>query len=91
MKGMKQPTHVQTKNGQKQAGTLGRILRYVGKYPLSLAASLFFSVLTVAASLFVPVLFGDAIDCIMEHGVKWTELQTIFLYVLITIGVGGLS
>ena len=91
MKGMKRPTRVQTENGTKNVGTLGRILRYVGKYPLSLVASLFFSILTVAATLLVPVFFGDAIDCIMQNGVNWTKLQTIFLYVCITVGVGALS
>ena len=35
----------------KQESTLKRILRYVGKYPLSLCGSIFFAMITVAATL----------------------------------------
>ena len=74
-----------------KTSTLKRILRYVGRYPISLAGSLLFSVATVAATLFVPVLFGDAIDCIMESGVVWSSLQAIFLKILIAVGVAAIS
>ena len=74
-----------------KTSTLKRILRYVGRYPISLAGSLLFSVATVAATLFVPVLFGDAIDCIMENGVAWSSLQAIFLKILIAVGVAAIS
>ena len=74
-----------------KTSTLKRILRYVGRYPFSLAGSLLFSVVTVASTLFVPVLFGDAIDCIMESGVAWASLQEIFLKILIAVGVSALS
>ncbi len=91
MKISKHPTRVQDKTVKKSASTLGRILRYVGRYPISLMASLFFSVLTVIATLLVPVFFGDAIDCIMANGVQWTELQNIFLKICIAVGVGAVS
>lgn len=75
----------------KQNGTLKRILRYVGRYPVSLVGSLFFAIVTVAASLLVPVFFGDAIDCIVENGVQWTELKRYFLLVAAAAGVAALS
>jgi len=62
----------------KKQSTLRRVLRYVGRYPFSLAGTLLFAVINVAATLFVPVFFGDAIDCIVENGVLWTELKAIF-------------
>lgn len=75
----------------KPNGTLKRILRYVGRYPVSLVGSLFFAIVTVAASLLVPVFFGDAIDCIVENGVQWTELKRYFLLVAASAGVAALS
>lgn len=70
---------------------LMRILRYVMRYPLSLLGSLLLAVVTVVATLLVPVYFGDAVDCIVESGVLWEELYDIFIKIGVTIGVGGLS
>ena len=58
-----------------KTSTLKRILRYVGRYPLSLIGSLLFAAISVAATLFIPVLFGDAIDCILESGIAWKEAR----------------
>ena len=74
------------KGGNKKS-TLSRILSYVGRYPLSLVGMLVFSVLTVAASLFVPVFFGDAIDCIVESGVDWSGLKMQFIKTAIATAV----
>ena len=70
-------------------GTLGRILRYVGRYPVALAGSLLFAIITVAATLVVPVWFGDAIDCIMENGVAWDMMKNIFIKVFAAVCVGA--
>ncbi len=88
MKNVKHPTRVCDK---KQGSTLKRILRYVKRYPLSFICSLIFAAVSVAATLFVPVLFGDAIDCIVENGVRWSELQAIFLKIIIAVGVAAVS
>ena len=88
MRDMKRATRVR---GEKGESTLKRILRYVGRYPLSLACSLLCAAISVAATLFVPVLFGDAIDCIMDSGVLWSELQAIFLKIIIAVGVAAVS
>ena len=71
--------------------TLQRILRYVGKYPLALVGSILFALVTVAATLFVPVFFGDAVDCIVEFGVDWDRLKTLFFQTAIAVGVAALS
>ena len=69
--------------------TLRRILQYAGRYPLSLVGSVLFAIISVAASLFVPVFFGDAIDCILESGILWTELKTLFLKVAVAVGISA--
>ena len=76
----------------KKQSTLARVLRYVSKYPFSLVGSLFFAVVSVVATLFVPVLFGDAIDCIVGKGaVDFTRLKEIFLFAAVAVGVAALS
>ena len=86
MSNVKRPTC-----GKKGESTLKRILHYVKRYPLSFACSLIFAAISVAATLFVPVLFGDAVDCIVESGVLWSELQAIFLKIILAVGVAALS
>ena len=73
-------------------GTLRRILKYVGRYPLSLVGSIFFAVLSVAGSLLVPVFFGDAIDCIIGKGnIDKDGLIFNFIAVGISAGVSALA
>ena len=62
----------------KKPSTLRRILRYVGKYPVSLIGSLLLSLLSVAATLCVPVFFGNAIDCIVGQGHASTDYYNSF-------------
>lgn len=76
---------------KKESGTLSRVLRYVGKYPLALIGSLLCAVVSVAATLCVPVLFGDAVDCIAETGVSWEKLYALFLKVGVAAGVAALA
>ncbi len=49
-------------------GTMRRVLSYIGKYKLLLPVSILLAVVTVAATLYFPVLIGDAIDCIAAYG-----------------------
>ncbi len=84
---MKRDIHVRV----ERPSTLKRILKYVGKYPLSLVGSLLLAVVTVAASLLVPVYFGDAIDCIVEGNVDFEGMFSIFLKIGVAIGVGGVA
>ena len=46
-------------------GTIKRILGYVKKYRVSAAASILFALINVAGGLYVPILVGRAIDCIV--------------------------
>ena len=71
-------------------GTFRRVLQYVGRYPISLIGSIVFALISVGATLFVPVFFGDAIDCIVEYGVAWSKLKRIFLKTGLVVGIAGL-
>ena len=75
----------------KKKNTLKRVLQYVGKYPLALVGSLLFSFVSVCATLFVPVLFGDAIDCIVEGAVRFSLLKGVFVKVGVAVGVASLA
>ncbi len=75
----------------KKPSTLRRVLGYVGKYPLALTGTLLFAVLTVVATLFVPVFFGDGIDCIVEYGVDFAKLKEIFLKIGLATAIAALS
>ncbi len=72
----------------KKPSTLRRVLQYAGRYPLALTGTIVFALLSVAASLFVPVFFGEAIDCIVEGGVAFEKLKRIFWQ---TVGAVGIS
>ncbi len=48
--------------------TLGKILQYVRRYWPGLIASLCLAAGYVAMSLYIPILVGDAIDCIVDAG-----------------------
>lgn len=76
---------------REKDGTLKRILKYVWRYPLALVGSLLFSIITVVASLCIPVYFGDAIDYIQEMGVAWSSLRVIFIKTAVVAGIAGVA
>ena len=47
---------------------LGKVLRYVRPYRLALIGSLALATVYVVMSLYIPILVGNAIDCIIEMG-----------------------
>lgn len=48
---------------------LKKVFSYVGRYKLHLAFSLILAVISVAGTLYIPVLIGNAIDYIIDKGV----------------------
>lgn len=69
---------------KNQSETLKKVLHYIKRYRWYLILSLVFAVITVAATLYVPVLTGDAIDYIIDKG--FVDFQAVFA-ILIKIGV----
>ncbi|MBQ8433070.1 MAG: ABC transporter ATP-binding protein [Clostridia bacterium] len=64
--------------------TIGRILRDLKHYRILLLLSLFFAAVSVALTLYVPLLTGDAIDLMLGKGlVNWDGV------VIIAIQIGG--
>ena len=64
--------------------TLKKVLRYIARYRLLVAVSLLLAALSVALTLYVPIVVGDAIDFIVEAGrVDFAQI----LRCLVVIGV----
>lgn len=77
---------------KKQTGTLKKVLIYIKKYWIFLILSLLFAVVTVFATLYVPVLTGDVIDCILGPGaVNFPEIGKILIQMGIIIGITALA
>ena len=73
-------------------GTLKQVLRYVGKYPFSLSLTLVLAIVTVGFTLYVPILVGDAIDCIVDKGqVDFSALKIIFFKIGASVAVTAAS
>lgn len=51
-----------------QRETIRRVLRYINRYRIYLAASLLLAVVTVALTLYIPILTGNAVDFIVGAG-----------------------
>lgn len=52
----------------KQSETLRKVLRYIRKYWFFLVCSILCAAATVTLTLYIPILTGDAIDCILGQG-----------------------
>ena len=73
-----------------QKETLKKVIRYIRKYGFFLVCSLVLAAVTVALTLYVPILVGDAIDQIIGPGdVDFAEIRSILwkigIAVLITM------
>lgn len=73
-------------------GTLARVLGYVGRYKALLIASLLLSLLTVAATLYVPILTGDAVDLLLGPGqVDFAALLPLLWRIGLLVAVTALA
>ena len=73
-----------TKKNAIRRGTLTKVWRAIRRYRLLLILSLALAALTVALSLYIPVLVGDAIDLIIDEGLVHFDK---ILPILITVGI----
>ncbi len=77
---------------EKQIATIKRILSYISQYKFWVAASLCLAVVTVATTLYAPILVGEGVDLIVDQGlVDFPGLLAILRKVAIVICVTGLS
>ena len=72
--------------------TVRRILRYIRPYAPLVALSLFLSLLTVALTLYIPILTGRSVDFIVGTGqVNFTGLLAVIVAILISVCVTALA
>lgn len=86
-KGKKTPAAKKVKKG-----TMSRIMRYILRYWYYLVATVLLAAVTVALTLYVPILVGDAVDCIVGAGeVDFASLTKILGTIALCVGGTFLS
>ncbi len=77
---------------KKNTSTMKKVLRYIGRYKLLLPVSMLFALVTVALTLYIPKLIGDAIDLIAGKGaVDFDGIGKILGAVIVLIVIAALS
>lgn len=77
---------------QKKApkGTVKKVLKFIGKYKFALIGSLICAAISVGATLYIPLLFGSALDIITENGdFSMTQIAKILIKTFIWAAVCG--
>ena len=73
---------------KKNKSTLSNVLLLLKKHKLSMAATILLAAVTVALTLYVPVLVGQAIDCIVTKGdVDFEKIAVITLKIGISVTI----
>ena len=76
----------------EQTEVLKKVLRYMRRYWFYLAISILLAAITVASTLYIPLLTGDAVDCIVGKGhVDWAGVFAVLKQMAIVIGVTALA
>ena len=71
-----------------QKETIRKVLRYIRRYRIYLLLSLVLAVVTVACTLYIPILTGDAIDSIVGKGqVDFDAVFAILKRIALVIGI----
>ena len=70
-------------------GTVRKVLFYVGRYKIHLFVSIVLAALSVAVSLYIPVLAGKAIDRIVDAGKVDFEAMMPYLYQIGILALGA--
>ena len=80
------------KGEKAQKGTLKKVLRYIRPYWVLVGLSILLAAVTVAASLYIPILTGDAVDLIIGPGqVAFQGIFRILVQIGVVIGIAALS
>ena len=76
----------------KKTTTLGKVLLRIRRYLPAVALSLILALVYVAMSLYIPVLVGKAIDCIIDAGkVDFAAMSNELFAIALCAGIGGLA
>lgn len=88
---MTKPNTAGSKKNTAQKGTLKKVLKYVQRHGFFMVLSILFAAITVALTLYTPILIGDAIDLIVGKGqVDFAGIATILIKTGIIIGITAL-
>ena len=72
--------------------TLGKVLKFIGKYKVLLVLSISLSIVAAILQLYVPILFGSAIDTVIKQGeVHYSKLLSVLIHIGICITIASIS
>ena len=72
--------------------TLGKVLKFIGKYKILLVFSVALSIIAAILQLYVPILFGATIDTVIKQGeVHYSQLLSVLINIGICIAVASIS
>lgn len=72
--------------------TLGKVLKFIGKYKVLLVFSISLSIVAAILQLYVPILFGSAIDTVIKQGdVHYSQLLSVLIHIGICITIASIS
>ncbi len=72
--------------------TFRKVMKYIGQYKILLFISVILAGVSVITTLYAPILFGDAIDCIVEKGnVDFGMIAQILRKIGILIGITSVA
>lgn len=76
---------------KNQKSTVFKVLKYIKRYRILLALSLLLAAASVAMTLYVPILIGDSIDCIISKGnVDFETITDYLIKIAIIVGLTAL-
>lgn len=88
---MTKPNTAGSKKNTAQKGTLKKVLKYVQRHGFFMVLSILFAAITVALTLYTPILIGDAIDLIVGKGqVDFAGIAAILIKTGIIISITAL-
>ena len=80
------------KMNSEQTEVLKKVLHYMRRYWFYLVISILLAAITVASTLYIPLLTGDAVDCIVSKGhVDWAGVFAVLKQMAMVIGVTALA
>ena len=72
--------------------TLGKVLKFIGKYKVLLVFSISLSIVASILQLYVPILFGSAIDTVIKQGeVHYSRLLSVLIKIGICITIASIG
>ena len=72
--------------------TLRKVLKFIGKYKILLVFSIVLSIVAAILQLYVPILFGAAIDTVIKQGeVHYSQLLSVLIHIGICITVASIG